>query len=75
MASQLKDLGGLTLAGFEPGPLFPKLAMLGQALPALSPAAFAVSVGSAAVRTLDQQALPMTSAPARHRNRILLGKN
>ena len=49
LASQLKDLGGLTLAGVEPGPLFPKLAMLGQALPTLSPAAFAVGVGSAAV--------------------------
>src|SRR3984885_5056395 len=49
LASQLKDLGGLTVAGAEPGPLFPKLAMLGQALPTLSPAAFAVGVGSAAV--------------------------
>ena len=49
LASQLKDLGGLNLAGVEPGPLFPKLAMLGQALPTLSPAAFAVGVGSAAV--------------------------
>src|SRR4051812_3198041 len=27
-ASQLKDLGGLRLAGAEPGPLFPKLAVL-----------------------------------------------
>jgi hypothetical protein len=27
-ASQLKDLGGLTLPGAEPGPLFPKLAVL-----------------------------------------------
>ena len=35
--------------GVEPGPLFPKLAMLGQALPTLSPSAFAVGVGSAAV--------------------------
>src|SRR5580692_1875947 len=48
-ASQLKDLGGLTLAGAEPGPLFPKLAVLGQALPTLSPAAFAVGAGSAAL--------------------------
>src|SRR6202522_1737840 len=32
LASQLKDLGGLTLAGVEPGPLFPKLFALGHAL-------------------------------------------
>ena len=49
LASQLKDLGGLTLAGVEPGPLFPKLAVLSQALPTLSPSAFGVGVGSAAV--------------------------
>ena len=49
LASQLKDLGGLTLPGVEPGPLFPKLAMLGQALPTLSPAAFGVGAGSAAL--------------------------
>ena len=33
LASQLKDLGGLTLPGVEPGPFFPKLVMLGQGLP------------------------------------------
>jgi sulfate permease, SulP family len=49
LASQLKDLGGLTLAGVEPGPLFPKLAMLGQSLPTLSPSALGVGAGSAAV--------------------------
>jgi len=49
VASQLKDLGGLTLPGAEPGPLFPKLAVLSQALPTLSPAAFAVGAGSAAL--------------------------
>jgi sulfate permease, SulP family len=49
LASQLKDLGGLTLPGVEPGPLFPKLAMLGHALPTLSPAAFGVGAGSAAL--------------------------
>jgi sulfate permease, SulP family len=48
-ASQLRDLGGLTLAGAEPGPLLPKLAVLGEALPTLSPAAFAVGAGSAAL--------------------------
>ena len=48
-ASQLKDLGGLTLSGGEPGPLIPKLAKLGQALPTLNLAALSVGVGSAAL--------------------------
>src|SRR6195952_247689 len=46
-ASQLKDLGGLTLSGIEPGPIFPKLAMLGQALPTLNLSALCVGAGSA----------------------------
>jgi SulP family sulfate permease len=49
LASQLKDLGGLTLPGVEPGPLFPKLAMISRALPTLSPDAFGVGAGSAAL--------------------------
>src|ERR1700691_2387918 len=49
LASQLKDLGGLTLPGVEPGPFFPKLAMLGQALPTVSFAAFGIGAGSAAL--------------------------
>ena len=36
-ASQLKELLGLTLPGKEPGPLVPKLAALGQALPTDQP--------------------------------------
>jgi sulfate permease, SulP family len=48
LASQLKDLGGLTLA-HEPGHLFPKLVALTKALPTISPAAFAVGLGSAAL--------------------------
>jgi len=48
-ASQLKDLCGLTLSGAEPGPFFPKLAALGQALSTISPAAFAIGAGSAAL--------------------------
>ena len=48
-ASQLKDLGGLKLPAAEPGPLLPKLAVLGQALPTINPAALAVGVGSAAL--------------------------
>jgi SulP family sulfate permease len=46
-ASQIKDLGGLTLSGIEPGPIFPKIAMLGQALPTLNPSALCVGAGSA----------------------------
>ncbi len=49
LASQLKDLGGLTLTGAEPGPLLPKLAALGQALQTVNPSALALGVGSAAL--------------------------
>ena len=49
LASQLKDFGGLTLAGAEPGPFFPKLTALAQALPTLNPSALAVGLGSAAL--------------------------
>ena len=47
LASQFKDLAGLTLPGAEPGPLLPKLAVLWQAFPTVSPAALAVGAGSA----------------------------
>ncbi|MEO6946762.1 MAG: SulP family inorganic anion transporter, partial [Nitrobacter sp.] len=57
-ASQLKDLGGLKLPGAEPGQLLPKLAMIGQALPTLSPAAFAVGAGSASLIFLLRRLLP-----------------
>jgi sulfate permease, SulP family len=49
LASQIKDLCGLTLSGAEPGPLFAKLAVLGQALPTFSLSAFGVGVGTAAI--------------------------
>jgi SulP family sulfate permease len=49
LASQLKDLGGLKLAGAEPGPLIPKLAALAQALPSFGPATLAIGLGSAAL--------------------------
>jgi sulfate permease, SulP family len=49
LASQLKDLGGLTLSGAEPGPLFPKLIALGQALPTINPSALVVGAFSAAL--------------------------
>jgi SulP family sulfate permease len=48
LASQLRDLGGLTLSGSEPGPLLPKLAVLGAALPTINTAALAVGAGTAA---------------------------
>jgi SulP family sulfate permease len=49
LASQLKDLGGLTLAGAEPGPLLTKLAALGAAVGTLRPIALATGLGVAAV--------------------------
>jgi sulfate permease, SulP family len=49
LASQLRDFGGLTLSGAEPGPLFPKLIALGEALPTINPSAFALGAISAAL--------------------------
>lgn len=48
LASQIKDLAGLTLAGREPGEIVPKLAALAAALPTLTPAALVVGAGVAA---------------------------
>lgn len=48
-ASQLRDLGGLAIAGEEPGQLLFKLVALVQALPTLNPAALSVGLGSAAL--------------------------
>jgi SulP family sulfate permease len=47
LASQLKDLGGLTLAGPEPGSLFPKLAALARALPSFNVSALLLGVATA----------------------------
>ena len=58
VASQIRDLAGLTLPAAEPGPLLPKLAMLAQALPTISPAAFAIGAGSAALIFLLRRLLP-----------------
>jgi SulP family sulfate permease len=58
LASQIKDLGGLTLAAPEPGPLLPKLAALGHALPTVSIAAFCIGVGSAALIFVLQHRRP-----------------
>ena len=49
LASQLKDLGGLTLPVAEPGPLPEKLVVLGAALPSLNVGALAIGAGSAAL--------------------------
>jgi sulfate permease, SulP family len=57
-ASQLRDLGGLKLPAAEPGPLLPKLAVLGHALPTLNPAALAVGLGSAALIFLLRRLAP-----------------
>ncbi|MGD0865456.1 MAG: SulP family inorganic anion transporter [Rhizomicrobium sp.] len=48
LASQLKDLGGLTLAGGEPGPLLPKLVALAHAVPSVNPAALVLGLATAA---------------------------
>ncbi len=49
LASQLKELLGLTLAGAEPGPIVPKLQALAAALPTTNPAALAVAAGAIAL--------------------------
>jgi SulP family sulfate permease len=59
LASQLRDLGGLTLAGGEPGHLLPKLIALGQALPTLKPAALVIGLSSAALIFTIQRWRPM----------------
>jgi SulP family sulfate permease len=58
LASQIKDLGGLTLAGVEPGPLLPKLAALGTAMPSINAAALAVGVGCAVLIFALQRVRP-----------------
>jgi SulP family sulfate permease len=58
LASQLKDLVGLTLTGGEPGQLLPKLLVLGGALSTLNPAALAIGVGSAGLVFLQRRFLP-----------------
>lgn len=49
LASQLRDLFGLTLAGPEPGELIPKLKVLSEALPTFNMAAAMVAVATIAV--------------------------
>ena len=59
LASQLRDLGGLTLAGAEPGHLIPKVIALGRALPSINPSALAIGVGSAALIFILRRWRPM----------------
>lgn len=58
LASQLKDLAGLTLAGPEPGELFPKLAALAAAAGTVEPFALATGVGVAALILILRKARP-----------------
>ena len=48
LASQLKELLGLTLPGEEPGPFLAKLQALGQALPTVSVSAVAIALAAIA---------------------------
>jgi SulP family sulfate permease len=58
LASQIKDLGGLTLSAGEPGPLIPKIAALAHAFPTLNLAALALGVGTAAIIFLVRKLKP-----------------
>jgi SulP family sulfate permease len=57
-ASQVRGLAGLRLAGAEPGLLLPKLAVLAQALPTISPATLGLGLGSAALIFAFKRWLP-----------------
>ena len=58
LASQLKDLAGLSLAGPEPGPVVPKLMAIGHALPTVNPAALGLGVAVAAAIFLIKRLRP-----------------
>ncbi len=58
LASQLKDLAGLTLTEAEPGPLLAKIEVLISAIHTLNSAAVAVGIGSAALIFLLRWWLP-----------------
>ena len=57
-ASQIVELLGLTLAGKEPGPLLPKLAAIGHALPSFTPAAFGIAAVSIVIIIAIRRWLP-----------------
>jgi len=58
LASQLKDLAGLSLAGPEPGPVVPKLMAVGHALPTVNPAALGLGVAVTAAIFLVKRLRP-----------------
>lgn len=58
LASQIKDLAGLKLAGAEPGPVLPKLAALAQAASTLNPTALGLGVGVAGLILLLKHLKP-----------------
>lgn len=58
LTSQLKDLGGLQLAGQEPGELVPKLAYLAAAISTLNPAALGLGLGTTALIFLLRRLRP-----------------
>jgi SulP family sulfate permease len=58
LASQIKDLLGLSFATAEPGQFFPKLAAIWRALPTVSFPALAVGAGSAALILVLQRWRP-----------------
>jgi SulP family sulfate permease len=58
MASQLKDLFGLTLDGAEPGPFLPKLQALGSAVATANPAAITIALIVVAIIVLCRKISP-----------------
>lgn len=58
LAGQLRDLGGLRLAGAEPGPVAAKLAALAGALPTLNLPALAIGLGATAVVAIFRKFRP-----------------
>jgi SulP family sulfate permease len=59
LASQLKDLFGLHLAGPEPGPFFAKLPALAQAWTSANPAAFGLALAVIVVTVAIRRARPL----------------
>ncbi|MDB5437545.1 MAG: sulfate permease [Phenylobacterium sp.] len=62
LASQMKDLFGLRLAGAEPGAVVPKIAALAHAWPSASPAAFGLGLGVIAIAAGVRRAKPLWPA-------------
>lgn len=62
LASQLKDLFGLKLAGAEPGPVVPKLAALAHAWPTASLPAFGLALAVIAITLAVRRARPLWPA-------------